>query len=66
MYMNAPTNFLPLSRLADDAMQRDFPERFASRAEWNAYNEECDRHDRDRAHLKGNELDFGDLNDLPY
>jgi hypothetical protein len=47
-------------------MQRDFPERFASRAEWIAYNEECDRHDRDRAHLKGNELDLGDLNDLPY
>lgn len=25
-------------RLADDAMQRDYPERFSSRAEWDAYN----------------------------
>ena len=55
-----------LSRLADDAMHRDFPEGFSSREEWDAYNEECDRRDRDRAHLKGNDLDLGDLNDLCF
>jgi hypothetical protein len=25
-------------RLADDAMHRDYPERFSSREEWDAYN----------------------------
>lgn len=30
-----------LQRLADDAMQSDFPtDRFSSREEWNRYNEE--------------------------
>lgn len=43
------------SRLADDAMQRDFPENFSSREEWDEYNDRCDRRDRDRAHLKGDD-----------
>jgi hypothetical protein len=55
-----------LSRLADDAMQREYPERFSSREEWDAYNEECDRRDRERAYLKGSDRDLGDLNDLPF
>jgi hypothetical protein len=54
-----------LQRFADDAMHRDYPDRFSSREEWDAYNEECDRRDRERAHLKGN-LDLGDLNDLCF
>jgi hypothetical protein len=28
----------PFERLADDAMHRDYPERFSSREEWDAYN----------------------------
>lgn len=42
-----------LSRLADDAMQRDFPERFRSYEEWIAYNKQCDLYDSDRSLLKG-------------
>lgn len=42
-----------LSRLADDAMQREYPERFSSREEWIAYNEQCDLYDSDRTYLKG-------------
>jgi len=49
-----------------DEAQRDYPERFNSREEWDAYNEECDRHDLERAHLKGNDIDFGDLFDLSF
>lgn len=51
---------ISLSRLADDAMQRSYPEWFSSQEEWDAYNEECDRRDRRRAHLKT------DNNDLPF
>ena len=64
--MDDSTNPSDLSRLADDAMQQDFPESFSSREEWDAYNEECDRRDRERAPLKGNDLDLGDLSDLCF
>lgn len=38
-----------LQRLADDAMQSDFPtDRFSSREEWNRYNEEQARRDRNK------------------
>lgn len=42
-----------LSRLADDAMQREYPERFRSYEEWIAYNKQCDLYDSDRSLLKG-------------
>jgi hypothetical protein len=65
---------IELERLANDSMQmeerdeaqRDYPERFNSREEWDAYNEECDRHDLERAHLKGGDIDLGDLFDLSF
>lgn len=63
---NDTNNPCAFERLTNDAMQRDYPERFNSREEWDAYNEECDRRDRERAHLKGGELDLGDLFDLPF
>lgn len=55
-----------LQRLANDAMQRDFPENFSSREAWDAYNEKCDRRFRSRAHLKGIGLDLSDTNNLPF
>ena len=35
-----------LNRLADDAMHRDYPDRFSSRAEWDAYNARIDARER--------------------
>jgi hypothetical protein len=39
---------IDLERMANDAMQNDFPDRFSSREEWEAYNEEQDRRDRNK------------------
>ena len=56
-----------LQRLADDAMHRDYPERFSSREEWDAYNEMLAEREASLEHraLKG-DLDLGDLNDLCF
>ena len=56
-----------LQRLADDAMQRDYPEGFDSREAWDAYNEMLAEREASLEHraLKG-DLDLGDLNDLCF
>lgn len=40
---------IELERMANDAVQSDFPDRFSSREEWEAYNEEQERRDRNKA-----------------
>jgi len=56
-----------LERLADDAMHRDYPDRFSSREEWDAYNEMLAEREASFEHraLKG-DLDLGDLHDLCF
>ena len=39
---------IELERMANDAMQSDFPDRFSSREEWETYNEEQTRRDRNK------------------
>ena len=41
---------VPLSRLADDAMQRGYPDNFSSQEEWDAYNERLDAEERTAEH----------------
>jgi hypothetical protein len=60
-----------LQRLADDAMHRDFPDRFSSREEWDAYNAMLAERESSLKYraLKGDlkrDLDLGDLNDLCF
>lgn len=48
------------SRLADDAMQRDFPDTFPSREAWDEYNDRLDREERSAEHraLHGSEVKY--------
>lgn len=57
-----------LQRLADDAMQRDYPERFSSRAEWDAYNEMLATREASLEHraLHGDLNSQDDDNDEPH